>query len=75
MPPARSNKPVDTDQLPLEFNMEELEKVLHKFKRHKAPGPDKVPMELYKLLPHKNKEQLLQQLNIWWLTETLPEEL
>eukprot|EP00975_Prorocentrum_lima_P059883 12556696-Prorocentrum_lima.AAC.1 len=63
-PPAQPNKPVAIDNLPLEFTMEELEMVLHKFKRHKAPGPDKVPMELYKILPLKNKEQLLQQLNI-----------
>eukprot|EP00975_Prorocentrum_lima_P069216 12925065-Prorocentrum_lima.AAC.1 len=64
MPPAQSNKPCTIQELPLEFNMEELEAVLHKFKNHKAPGPDKVPMELYKMLPQHNKQQLLPQLNI-----------
>eukprot|EP00975_Prorocentrum_lima_P017693 3733588-Prorocentrum_lima.AAC.1 len=35
-------------EIRLEFTRDELRTVLRKFKRHKSPGPDQVPMEFYK---------------------------
>jgi len=33
---------------------------------HKQPGPDKVIMELFKLVNHVNKSWFLSLLNPWW---------
>ena len=52
--------------------MRELVAALRKAKNHKAPGPDEIPVELFKYLNDENKEALLSVLNDWWSLERIP---
>eukprot|EP00975_Prorocentrum_lima_P006909 1484463-Prorocentrum_lima.AAC.1 len=52
-----------------------LSLVLHEFKKHKAPGPDQVPMELYQYLPREQKIELLTLLNQWYIEGSTPDHL
>ena len=52
-----------------DFTMEELTAILNKFKKRKAPGPDKLPLELFKLLDEENKATLLLRR---WLCSSAP---
>ena len=45
---------------------------MRKAKNHKAPGPDEIPVELFKYLNDENKEALLSVLNDWWSLERIP---
>ena len=47
---------------------------IKKFKRRKAPGPDEIPMELYKEMDDECLKQLQELLNKWWKEEDIPEE-
>ena len=58
----------------LPITWEEVTKVLKKFKRRKAPGPDELPVELLKELTQEGKHQLVLLMNDWWNDEKLPEK-
>ena len=49
----------------------ELDAVLKRFKRRKAPGPDERAIEFFKELSQENTEQLLELLNEWWQAENM----
>lgn len=42
-----------------EFTINELERSLNSFRRHKSPGPDKIPLLFLKKLKKEDKSQLL----------------
>ena len=54
--------------------MKEVKETLKKFKRHKAPGPDEIPMEFFKEITDVKLDGLLEVLNDWWKSEEVPEE-
>ena len=54
--------------------MEELKRTIKKFKNGKAPGPDEVPMEVFKEFGDRNLEEVRKILNEWWNEELIPEE-
>ena len=75
MPPFVAKNPVISDNLPFDLgpiSMRELVAALRKAKNHKAPGPDEIPVELFKYLNDENKEALLSVLNDWWSLERIP---
>ena len=58
-----------------EIRLMELQKVVRKFKRRKSPGPDDVPMEIFKEMDEESLQSVLNILNQWWLAEKIePEE-
>lgn len=57
-----------------EITIGELEMVIKKLKRRKAPGPDNIQTEFIKELDDTNKLHLLTKLNEWWEGE-IPEEM
>ena len=56
------------------MTLEDVEHAVDKLKRHKAPGPDQTPIELFKELTYTNKTKLVDMMNEWWDTESIPEE-
>ena len=54
--------------------MEEIKLTLRKFKRRKAPGPDEIPMEIFKEMDEENLEEIKEILNYWWNNEKIPKE-
>ena len=56
-----------------EITIRELKAMIKRLKKNKAPGPDKVTVELFKLLNIKNQKILLDMLNECWIKETIPE--
>ena len=56
------------------ITFEELEEVIRKLKRRKKPGPDNIPMEIYKELNKIKLWELLEELNKWWKEEDRDEE-
>jgi hypothetical protein len=71
-PDATTDLPPDLRETCLEDHdldiiiMEELIRVIKKFKRHRAPGPDEIPMECPKELDEFNFQSILDLLNEWW---------
>ena len=62
------NHKVFRENLPYQYGEithEELKLVLKKFKRRKAPGPDEVPMEIFKEMSDENLNIVLDILNEW----------
>jgi len=57
------------------ITLKELREVIKKFKRRKAPGPDNVPIEVFKEMDDVNLERILDILNSWWTQEEVPEDL
>ena len=57
-----------------EITYQELIAVIKKFKKGKAPGPDEVPMEIFKQMNKGNLEEILKIINKWWNEEEIPEE-
>jgi hypothetical protein len=51
--------------------MKELRRVVRKFKRRNAPGPDDVPMEIFKEMDDESLEGILEILKQWWRTEQI----
>ena len=56
------------------ITVEELDKIIRRFKRRKKPGPDALPMEIYKELNKELKTKLLYELNVWWKSREVNEE-
>ena len=54
--------------------MKELKDILKQFKRRKSPGPDEVPMEIFKSMNELNLDEVIKILNEWWNEEYIPEE-
>eukprot|EP00973_Karenia_brevis_P088069 12212951-Karenia_brevis.AAC.1 len=54
--------------------MEELKEIIRQIKRHKTPGPDEIPVEMFKDMDEHNLQQVLHILNEWWTREDVPEE-
>ena len=55
--------------------MQELVWAIKKLKRGKAPGPDGIPIELYKEMDEDQLRLLLNLLNTWWNGTPTPLEL
>ena len=55
------------------ITLSELEFAIKKAKLNKAPGPDMMNAELFKLLDNTNKSCLLAMLNHRWQPEEIPE--
>ena len=53
--------------------MKELRTILKKFKNHKAPGPDRVTVEMFKQLTINNLDIVLHMLNECWENERIPQ--
>ena len=53
---------------------DELKVVIKKLKRHKTPGPDEVPIEVFKEMSRRQLTKVLEILNEWWEEEDMPEE-
>ncbi len=49
------------------ISFEEFNKVVKKLKRHKACGPDDVPMEVFKEMDDYQKKKVIDILNEWWI--------
>ena len=54
--------------------MEELQAVIKKIKRRKAPGPDGIPTERIKELNEEDLQCVLDILIGWWTKEDISEE-
>ena len=57
------------------IRIDELMRAIRKMKRRKAPGPDQVPIELFKEMYSHNLAEILNLLNEWWEKEEVPEEI
>jgi hypothetical protein len=57
-----------------EITLEELKTVISKFKKRKAPGPDEVPMEVFKEMDDDNLVSILDLLSQWWTAGAMPPE-
>ena len=60
---------------PTPFTADELDMVLKNSKSNKQPGPDRMPMELFKWLNRCNRSPLLRILNNWWTQGEVPQEI
>jgi hypothetical protein len=47
----------------------ELDDAIHRTKKHKAPGPDGIPAEFFKLLDFKSRTFILELFNSWFSGE------
>ena len=65
--------PLNCDPTP--FTADELDMVLKNSKSNKQPGPDRMPMELFKWLNRCNRSPLLRILNNWWTQGEVPQEI
>ena len=57
------------------FDTHELIKAIRKLKRRKTPGPDEVPLELFKELDEVALINLLQIINQWYQEAYVPAEI
>ena len=57
------------------ITLAELEAIINKLKRHKAPGPDGLTTEIFKEMNTENKKLILDLIYDWWITEKIPEEV
>ena len=57
------------------FDMTELIKAIRKLKRRKTPGPDDVPIELFKELDEPALTDVLQLINQWYEGARVPKEI
>ena len=57
------------------ITLAELNRVIKKLKKHKAPGPDTKITELFKWLDTENRESLLFILNFCWSEELFPDDV
>ena len=56
--------------------MKELERVIKKLERRKAPGPDNIPTEIIKELDEADKQEILKLMIFWWENKNIdPEEV
>ena len=51
-----------------------MREVLKQIRRRKAPGPDEIPMELFKEMQAEGLEELRETLNLWWREENIEGE-
>ena len=56
------------------FTIDELNFAIRKANNNKAAGPDEVTAELFKFLNPQNRTCVLNVINEWWSSETLPAE-
>ena len=57
------------------IEMQELKKVLRKFKKGKGPGPDMIITDWVKDMRGDNLEALRNTLNEWWNNRKIPDDL
>ena len=57
------------------IKLRELNQVIKRLKKDKAPGPDKTITELFKWLDTENREALLFILNLCWSEEYFPDDV
>ena len=55
--------------------MEDLKEAIKLSKKGRAPGPDRIRLELIKRLDSDNRKWLLNTINKWWSDKKTPEEL
>jgi hypothetical protein len=63
------------DYIVSRITIEELKTVIKKVKRRKAPGPDEIPIEVFKEMDDVSLIPILHILNKWWVSEELPNEM
>ena len=79
-PPKKRTRKIDTAKnTEAQYNIdkitiEEIWTTINKYKRRKAPGPDEIPMELFKEMDDKCIELIGETLNEWWNEEDIPTE-
>ena len=56
------------------FDEQNQKDKVKKIKRRKAPGPDEIPMEIFKEMDEENLEEILKLPNQWWKDEDIPTE-
>ena len=57
-----------------EITIEELKRIIKQIKRKKTPGPDEIPMELFRDMDDECLEAITTLLNQWWRQEDIPTE-
>lgn len=57
------------------WTLEQVQAVIKRLKKHKAPGPDGTTTEMYKMLDEDNVKYLLELSNEFWQQRKLPTEL
>jgi len=67
---CQNKKNVCFDGLP--FSYDELVSMIKKLKRHKAAGPDDIPIEFFKWLDEPNVNRVLNLINFWWASGAFP---
>ena len=67
-------KNTETDYDLSDITITEVKDVIKKFKDRKAPGPDEIPMEVFKEMDDKCIQEILKLINQWWKEEDIPEE-
>jgi len=55
--------------------LKEITQVIKQMKKNKSPGPDGIPMELFKEMDVDNLTTVLSIIRNWWQKEDMPEEL
>ena len=75
-PPSLLPEPI-TDEHPIlptsPFLIQELQAIIKKMHNRKTHGPDEIPNEAYKSMNHSQHEQLLDLINSWWLSGSIPQ--
>ena len=70
----KHSRPYKNDWICTPFLIQELRAVIKKMKKHKAAGPDKIPIEFYEWVDDDILAFLLDILNQWWSTGTFPND-
>ena len=71
-------KKMTTDELRFDTTpptKEEIRKTIRKFKNNKAPGPDEIPMDFFKVLEEEAMADTVDLLREWWEKEWVLDEI
>ena len=52
----------------------ELDEILRLLRLHKAPGPDGIPNELWKLMERQGRDLMIKLVNLMWNGQPIPRE-
>ena len=54
------------------ITVKEIRTTIHKLKRRKAPGPDSIPMEIFKEFDEESLNEVREIMQEWWDNEDIP---
>ena len=77
LPPEKGRGKILNDNLGFntsDFTLDELNFAIRKANNNKAAGPDEITAELFKFLNPQNRTCVLDIINEWWSSETIPAE-